>query len=90
MASTDRDRHRDREPGRRQFDNPLTPDPDRVFKITNDERQLIAESLRHIDDARRTLEARQNRENREMVRELKASADLIFEILDELEELEWQ
>ncbi|OFV92216.1 MAG: hypothetical protein A3G76_10585 [Acidobacteria bacterium RIFCSPLOWO2_12_FULL_65_11] len=87
MASTDRDRHRDREPGRRQFDQPLRHDPNRVFKITNDERQLIAKSLRNIDEARRTLEAQQNRENREIVRELKASADRIFDILDELEEL---
>lgn len=87
MASTDRDRHRDREPGRRQFDEPLRPDPDRAFKITNDERQLIAKSLRYVDEARRTLETQQNRENREIVRELKAAADRIFDILDELEEL---
>ncbi|MGB7217600.1 MAG: hypothetical protein WBD07_02230 [Vicinamibacterales bacterium] len=87
MASTDRDRHRDREPGHRQFDKPLRHDPDRVFTITNEKRQLIAKSLRDIDEARHTLEARQDRENREIVRELKASADRIFEILDELEEL---
>ena len=88
MASTDRVRHRDREPGHRQPDTPIRHDPDRVFTITNDDRRLIAKSLRLIDDARRTLEAQQKRENREIVRELKASADRIFDILDELEELD--
>jgi len=87
MASTDRDRHRDRDPGHRQPDEPLRHDPNRVFKITNDERQLIAKSLRHIDDVRGALEAQQNRENRAIVRELKASADRIFDILGGLEEL---
>ncbi len=87
MAATDRDRHRDREPSRRQFDEPLRREKDRVFKMTHDQRQHIAKSLRHIDDARRTLEDQQSRENREIVRELKASADRIFDVLDDLEEL---
>jgi len=57
-----------------------------VFRITDDERQQIAKCLRYIDDARRALEGQQNPENREIIRELRASADRIFELLSDLEE----
>jgi hypothetical protein len=87
MASSGKTRHRDRDPGPRQFEEP-PPSGDRVFRITDAERQDIAESLQLIDAARRALEAQQNRENREIIRELRASADRIFDILNELDEIE--
>ena len=42
--------------------------------------------LRHIDEARHALERQQNRDNREIIRELRASADQIFDLLNDLEE----
>jgi hypothetical protein len=87
MAHTKRERHRDRDTGRRQFeDEPLAPH--RVFRLTDAERQDIVKSLRYIDEARRALEAQQNRENREIVRELRASADRIFDIVNALDEID--
>ena len=86
MAQSGRERHRDREPGLRQPDPGPAPSENRVFRITDDERQQIAKCLRYIDDARRALEGQQNPENREIIRELRASADRIFELLSDLEE----
>ena len=40
-----------------------------------------------IDEARASLETQQNRNNREIIRELKASADRIFDLLNKLEEI---
>ncbi len=54
--------------------------------MTDDERQQIAKSLRYIDEARRALESQQNPANREIIRELRASADQIFDVLNDLEE----
>lgn len=88
MAWSDRVRHRDRDPGRRQLDELSTPPGARLFKLTEVERQDIAKSLRRIDEARRALEAQHNRENREIIRELKASADRIFDSLNGLDEIE--
>ena len=85
MARSGRERHRDRDPGRRQNEEPL-PSPNRAFRITDLQRQHIAKSLRYIDEARRALERQQNPDNREIIRELRASADGIFDILGELEE----
>ena len=88
MAHSGRERHRDRDPGRRSADE-LEPAPsDRVFRITDEKRQAIAKSLRYIDDARRSLQEQQNPANREIIRELRASADRIFDLLNELEEIE--
>jgi len=56
--------------------------------MTEVERQEIAKYLRHIDEARRALQAQHNRENREIIRELKASADRIFDLVNGLEEIE--
>jgi len=84
MAQSRRTRHRDRDPGRRQFDEEQ-PSPCRVFRITDADRQDIAKSLRFIDDARRALESQQNPDNREIIRELRASADRIFDVLSDLE-----
>jgi hypothetical protein len=58
----------------------------RTFRISDAQRQLIAKALRLIDEARLALVAQQNRENREIIRELKASADRIYDVLNELEE----
>jgi hypothetical protein len=84
--SADKLRHRDREPGHRQFDDDEPVSPNRVFRITDADRQLVVKHLRYIDEVRRELERQQNRENREIVRELRASADRIFEVLNGLEE----
>ena len=86
MAHSGRERHRDREPGRRHLDQDGPVAPNRVFRMTDAERQQIAKSLRYIDEARRALESQQNPDNREIIRELRASADQIFDVLNDLEE----
>jgi hypothetical protein len=85
MAQSGRERHRDRDPGRR-LDDGEPPSPHRVFRMTDAQRQEVAECLRFIDEARRALELQQNPENRQIIRGLRASADQIFELLNELEE----
>ena len=87
MTQSGRERHRDREDGHRQYDDEEPRPTNRVFRVTDAERQAIAKSLRYIDEARRELEGRQRAENREIIRELKASADRIFDLLNELEEI---
>jgi hypothetical protein len=87
MASTGRDRHRDRDGGWRRDDVQEAASTDRVFRISEGERQTIAKSLRFIDDARRSLEQQQNPDNREIIRELRASADRIFDVVNRLEEI---
>ncbi len=54
--------------------------------MTDAERQQVAKSLRYIDEARRALERQENPDNREIIRELRASADQIFDLLSRLEE----
>jgi len=85
MAHSGRDRHRDRDPRRRDIEDEPPPSG-RTFRITDDQRQEIAKSLRYIDEARRALQNQQNPENREIIRELKASADRIFALINDLEE----
>jgi flagellar biosynthesis/type III secretory pathway chaperone len=63
------------------------PPTGRVFRITDTERQTIAACLRYIDEARREIQDQQNPANREIIRELKASADRIFELINDLEEI---
>jgi len=79
--------HRSGDVRRREVneDEPLSPH--RVFRMTDAERQKIAKALRYIDEARRTLQGQQNPDNREIIRELRASADQIYDVLNELEEL---
>lgn len=55
--------------------------------MRDDERQEIAKALRYIDEARRALQDQQNPANREIIRELRASADRIYEVINELEEI---
>jgi hypothetical protein len=86
MGRSGRERPRDREPGRRQFDDDEPRVTNRLFRMTDAERQQIAKSLRYIDEARRALESQQNPANREIIRELRASADQIFDVLNDLEE----
>jgi DNA-binding PadR family transcriptional regulator len=86
MASSGRVRHRDREPGSRRTEEPVTPAKDRVFRITEEQRQSMADALRRIDEAREQLETQQKRENRQIIRDLKTAADHIFDVLSELEE----
>jgi ABC-type Mn2+/Zn2+ transport system ATPase subunit len=54
--------------------------------MTDAEREQIAKSLRFIDEARRALESQQNPAIREIIRELRASADQIFDVIHDLEE----
>jgi hypothetical protein len=86
MAHSGRERHRDRDAGRRHLEDDEPPAPNRVFRITDDKRQQIAKSLRLIDEARRMLERQQNPDYREIIRELRASADQIYDVLNDLEE----
>lgn len=86
MAQSRRERHRDRDPGTRYLDEAEPVRIDRVFRITDAERQHIAKCLRYIDEARRAIERQQNPDNREIIRELRASADQIFKLINELEE----
>ena len=89
MAHSGRERHRDREPGSRQrsgLDAEEAAPANRVFRITEAERQQIARCVRYIDEARRALESQQNPGNREIIRELRASADRIFDLLNNLVE----
>jgi hypothetical protein len=86
MAHSGKERHRDREPGRK-LDDEEPVGVDRVFRMTDAERQLVAKYLRVVDEARRTLERQHNAENRTIVRALKTSADAIFDVMNELDEL---
>ena len=54
--------------------------------MTDAQRQQVAKYLRYIDEARRALERQRNADNREIIRELRASADHIFDVLSDLEE----
>jgi hypothetical protein len=90
MASSRRIRHRDRAPGRRQLEAGIDgarPDA-AMFGLREAQRQEIARELRYVDEARRAIEAQQNPENREIIRELKAAADRIYDLLNGLEELD--
>ncbi len=87
MAHSGRERHRDRDPLRRTLDDE-PPVRDRVFRLTDIQRQKVAKCLRYIDQARRALEDQQNAQNREIVRELRTSADQIFDVIADLEEVE--
>lgn len=86
MAHSGKQRHRDRDPGFRRFDDPEAPATNRVFLITDEQRERVAQSLRLIDGARRALESQHNPDNREILRELRASADRIYELINDLEE----
>jgi hypothetical protein len=88
MAQSGRIRHRDREPGLRDADEREARSPRRAFRITDAERQEIARCLRYVDEARRALQDQENPLNREIIRELKASGDRIFDVLNGLEEIE--
>jgi DNA-binding PadR family transcriptional regulator len=87
MTHSGRERHRDRDPGFRQNDDEPVP-VHRLFRITSDQREEVAKCLRYIDEARRALEGQQNAENREIIRELRASADRIYDLLNDLEEID--
>jgi hypothetical protein len=88
MAHSGRERHRDREPGRRQLEEPAVPAMNRVFRMNEAERQKVARCLRYIDEARRALERQHNPDNRSVIRDLRAAADQIYEIINDLTEIE--
>ncbi|HKT80572.1 MAG TPA: hypothetical protein VJP86_10170 [Vicinamibacterales bacterium] len=89
MARSGRDGHRSRETGSRgDWDtDAVPPSSRRVFRITDEERQNVARALRYIDDARRALADQQNPINREIIRELRSSADRIYDVINGLEEI---
>jgi hypothetical protein len=88
MAHSGRKRHRDREPGLRRLEDTAVRAIDRVFRMTEAERQKVARCLRDIDEARRALENHHNPDNRTIVRDLRAAADRIYDLLNDLEETE--
>jgi len=85
MSGSGRPRHRDHAEGG-PWEEPVKPSADRLFKISDAERQQIARALRYIDQSRHALEAQQNADNREIIRELRASTDRIFDVINGLEE----
>ena len=85
MAGSGRERHRDRDRGRR-LDDVESPSDPRVFRMTDADRQEIAKCLRYIDEARRALERQEVPGHSEIIRKLRASADRIFDLLNDLEE----
>ncbi len=85
MAHSGRQRHRDKDPGQRRLDQAEPPPVDRVFRMTDAERQEIASCLRDIDVAGAALERQQRSENRPILRELKACADRIYDVIAGLE-----
>ena len=88
MARSGKVHPRESSPGRRQFETPAERATDRVFRITEEQRRHVVLCLREVDEARKALEARHGTENREIVRELRVAADEIFDLLNELEEIE--
>jgi hypothetical protein len=86
MAQSGRERHRDRDPGRRLLadEEPVAASqlPDLAGRARADRR---VPSLHRR--ARRALQDQQNPDNREIIRELRASADRIFDTMNGLEEL---
>lgn len=56
--------------------------------MTDAERQRVAKCLRYIDEARRAIERQEHPDNREIIREIRASADHIFDVLSGLEEID--
>ena len=86
MAHSRRERHRDVGTTRREIEDE-PPSLDRVFRLSDEDRQEIARCLRYIDEARRAIESQQNPENREIIRELRASADKIFALINDLDEI---
>jgi len=87
MGRSDRRGHRDGQAGGRQLDEEPPASPHRIFKITEIQRQEVAKALRYIDESRRAIQEQQNPANREIIRELKTSADRIFDLMNELEEI---
>jgi hypothetical protein len=85
MGWSGKDKHRDRDPGARQADEP-TPG-NRVFRLPDADREAVAACLRRIDEARAALEARQDPQNRQIIRDLRAAADRVFDLLNDLEDL---
>jgi hypothetical protein len=89
VAHSGRKRHRDGEVTLRRYDSAEPPSAkNRVFRISDAEREQIAQALRYIDEARRALESQQNPDNRDIIRELRASADHIYKLINDLEETE--
>src|SRR5688500_8235523 len=88
MAHSGSKRHRDRDQGQRRFDTSEDTVRNRIFRMTEAERQEVARCLRYIDEARRALESQHNPDNREIVRELRASADRVYDLINSLEEMD--
>jgi hypothetical protein len=88
MAHSGRKRHRDLEPGLRSFEETAVVPSQRIFRMTDAEREKVARCLRHVDEARRSLESQHNPDNRTIVRDLRAAADQIYELINDLEVVE--
>ena len=86
MTHSEKPRHRNSETRRREVEEEPPP-IGRVFRITDGDRQEIAKCLRFVDEARRALESEHNPANREIIRALRTSADRIYDLINELEEI---
>jgi hypothetical protein len=86
MGWSGRQKHRDR--ARDRDDEEPVARGVRAFRITDSQREQIAASLRSIDNARLALEARHDAANRMIIRELRASADRVFDLINDLEEID--
>ena len=87
MSHSGRDRHRDHPLARAQEQEPKLAPHQRTFTMSGTEREEIAACLRRIDEARETLELQHSAANRTIVRELRAAADQVYDVLNELEEI---
>jgi hypothetical protein len=87
VSHSNRPRHRDLDPTPKRRDPAdVAPAADRVFTISDDQREQIAACLRDIDEAAAALERQQNPANRRILRDLGDAADRIYDILNGLEE----
>ena len=83
MAHSGRVRHRDRAAVRREVDEAAAPPS--AFRITDRQREEIADCLRDIDDARAELERQHSAANRLIVRRLRDAADRVYDLLNRLD-----
>ena len=56
--------------------------------MTEGDRQQIARNLRRVDEARLAIENRNDVSNRAIIRDLRASADEIYDVINGLDTIE--
>lgn len=86
MGHTGKERRGDDRQRHRKHTEEEPPTAPRVFLLTDAQRERIARYLRQIDEAKLAVEAQHDAANRRIIRELKAAADGIFELISNLDE----